>query len=289
MVFHDKDIRHWLEYGEKVERQIRRMHIIALAENINPWADQCAIDVNSYGVDKEGCAWFIYGAWLDIEAGQSLTSDSEIELQSLYRDYHLASYPRLFVEFLSDGDWMHSEIIDYSACGESLWNSECILVYDETGNRRYVPKMSLVEPSAVVAEEPDVLEPETNGIDPRTEIEEPVNNGGNGEITENPVNNGENEETVENTIANTNTNINNSPSQNLNSDSSNKNVTSHTNFNNSDITKIPDTGTMTIGQESSAIEFPWWMGVIFIIGAVALVWLFWPSHRKSAKKSSKKS
>lgn len=50
--------------------------------------------------------------------------------------------------------------------------------------------------------------------------------------------------------------------------------------------KTPNTGSPT--QESSSVEFTWWLGMIFVTGGAALIWLFIPKRKKS-KKSLKKS
>ena len=52
------------------------------------------------------------------------------------------------------------------------------------------------------------------------------------------------------------------------------------------IVKSPETGTGK--NQESAIELPWWMIAILIMGAATLVWLFYPNHQNH-KKSSKKS
>lgn len=51
----------------------------------------------------------------------------------------------------------------------------------------------------------------------------------------------------------------------------------------SDIT--PNTGEATNTDNHSAIEFPWWLGVVFVLGLTALGWLLWP-NRKNLTKSS---
>lgn len=50
--------------------------------------------------------------------------------------------------------------------------------------------------------------------------------------------------------------------------------------------KSPETGKGK--SQESAIELPWWMITILIMGAATLVWLFYPNHQNH-KKSSKKS
>lgn len=47
--------------------------------------------------------------------------------------------------------------------------------------------------------------------------------------------------------------------------------------------KTPNTGSPT-GEEYS-VEFPWWLGAIFAVGVITVIWLFIPNHKKTNKKS----
>ena len=47
--------------------------------------------------------------------------------------------------------------------------------------------------------------------------------------------------------------------------------------------KTPNTGSPT--EENHSTELPWWLGAIFTLGALALIWLFVPNRKKSSKKS----
>ena len=74
--------------------------------------------------------------------------------------------------------------------------------------------------------------------------------------------------------------------QNITIDSANS-LTTESDLSNSTKTKLPfrtpNTGAPN-GEESS-VEFPWWLGVIFIAGLSTLVWLFIPNRKKFNKKS----
>lgn len=50
--------------------------------------------------------------------------------------------------------------------------------------------------------------------------------------------------------------------------------------------KAPETGDNTAGNES-AIEFPWWLGLIIALNFSALLWLFWPTSTKNRKNLKK--
>lgn len=64
-------------------------------------------------------------------------------------------------------------------------------------------------------------------------------------------------------------------------------LTTESDLSNSTKTKLPfrtpNTGAPN-GEESS-VEFPWWLGAIFIAGLSTLAWLFIPNRKKSSKKS----
>lgn len=47
----------------------------------------------------------------------------------------------------------------------------------------------------------------------------------------------------------------------------------------------PNTGVPT--NQNNATEFPWWLGAIFALGVLTLVWFFWPNHKKSPKLPKK--
>lgn len=47
----------------------------------------------------------------------------------------------------------------------------------------------------------------------------------------------------------------------------------------------PDTGQNITGNQTNAIEFPWWLGAIFAFGLATLIWLFRPKTKKTLKKS----
>ena len=51
----------------------------------------------------------------------------------------------------------------------------------------------------------------------------------------------------------------------------------------------PDTGFISSSSDDNRdkIVFPWWLGAVFAFGLATLVWLFWPSHKKSSKKFKK--
>ena len=49
--------------------------------------------------------------------------------------------------------------------------------------------------------------------------------------------------------------------------------------------RTPNTGSPT--HENSSTEFPWWLGVVFALGAVVLIWLFAPSRKKTSKNLEK--
>ena len=49
----------------------------------------------------------------------------------------------------------------------------------------------------------------------------------------------------------------------------------------SNTVKSPETGANTKTQDgNTATEFPWWLGLIFGLGALTLTWLFWPKKTK---------
>lgn len=48
----------------------------------------------------------------------------------------------------------------------------------------------------------------------------------------------------------------------------------------------PDTGATT-REDSSSVEFQWWLGAIFALGLAALCWLLWPNHPKRSKSPKK--
>ena len=50
--------------------------------------------------------------------------------------------------------------------------------------------------------------------------------------------------------------------------------------------KTPETGDNTMGNES-AVEFPWWLGLIVVLNFATLLWLFWPSSSKNRKNHKK--
>lgn len=47
--------------------------------------------------------------------------------------------------------------------------------------------------------------------------------------------------------------------------------------------KTPNTGSGV--QENHSTEFPWWLGIVFALGILTLIWLFVPNRKKSHKKS----
>lgn len=51
--------------------------------------------------------------------------------------------------------------------------------------------------------------------------------------------------------------------------------------------KTPETGANT-ATNSNATEFPWWIGAIFALGGLALLWLFLPTRPKNPKNFQKK-
>lgn len=74
--------------------------------------------------------------------------------------------------------------------------------------------------------------------------------------------------------------------QNITIDSAGS-LTTGSDLSNSTKTKLPfrtpNTGAPNRGE--SSVEFPWWLGVIFIAGLSTLVWLFIPNRKKTDKKS----
>lgn len=51
----------------------------------------------------------------------------------------------------------------------------------------------------------------------------------------------------------------------------------------SKLARTPNTGSST--KENSSAEFTWWLGAIFALGVVVLIWLFAPKRKKTNKKS----
>lgn len=71
--------------------------------------------------------------------------------------------------------------------------------------------------------------------------------------------------------------------QNQSSTTSQVSTTSQSGATSLNSATTPDTGEAT-ADFGYSVEFPWWLGAIFILGVATLAWLFWPSRKKSAKK-----
>ena len=98
------------------------------------------------------------------------------------------------------------------------------------------------------------------------------------------------------TVVNSNTNTNTDIDTDTNTDTSNANDSKASTLSTSEKASIvniktesitPNTGEATNTENHSAVEFPWWLGAVFVLGAVALGWLFWPNRKNSLKKSKK--
>lgn len=50
--------------------------------------------------------------------------------------------------------------------------------------------------------------------------------------------------------------------------------------------KTPETGISTVSEDDT-IEFPWWLKVLIGLNTAILLWLFWPSRKKSPKTTKK--
>ncbi len=150
---------------------------------------------------------------------------------------------------------------DYNSCIDSPYYNygiECRVMFSEYGDMVYLPFSNGEE--GEFETEDIAVEENSNNLEPELLTEEDASdNDGFGEINADVT-----EETNEEILIITNTeNIIESP------------IVSPV--------KTPETGLPT--KESSSVEFPWWLGAIFLLNGATFVWLFWPKKSKKAKKS----
>lgn len=292
IVIHDRDINRWLETGKDNRESIRAVHVVWLDPDFNPDVEDY-IEPARTGTDPR--VHLVYGSSHVPEAADYPLTDAEFEIDTSSSGLSFSGSTKIYYALVDEiRDWKYQGSIDFSACS-AYPEAECKLVYNALGESFYMPMLSSgtatdnepissetepivsgnetispatepVSPGYETTSDP-ILSPtntnEDSEIVPPSQDDEIASNDSSDEITKTPGNTTQQSDSIKN---------NNQIKANLNPSSSKETV------------KTPETGEPTEG-EGGSIEFPWWLGVIFASGIVALIWLFWPNRKNSSKKS----
>ena len=173
VLFHEQDLNEWLISGIHVSHQPKEMLFATIYGDVDPGSEEY-LNAIRIGYDPSGQVQFIYGASFAPELGDVFPSDEERTMYTSFMSYYLADNPRLHYTLMNE-DWRYDGVADYSACGDAIWYSECKLVFDETGQYRYAPAISLMAPGSITTEPETTDNPEEpNSPDDPNLPEEPT-------------------------------------------------------------------------------------------------------------------